>query len=100
MIVVCTGDFLLPGISSRESVRSICTEASGTSIHGLTRRGLLYSNSTISAAVGLLVAVLLQQLFNKDPNCTFIPMGIVRVAPEVVIQQLYNLCCCWSLSCC
>ena len=36
-------------------------------MQGLTRRGLLYSNSTISAAVGRLVAVRLQQLFSNDP---------------------------------
>ena len=52
--------FRTEGISSKESVLSTWTEAKGTSMHGEINRGLLESNSTISDAVGLFVAVMFQ----------------------------------------
>ena len=72
---------LTEGISSKESVLSTCTEAKGTSIQGEISLGLFDNSSTISEAVGLLVAVMFQQDFNKVSNWGLIPEGIVKVCP-------------------
>ena len=44
-------------VSREKGDLSICTEARGTSIQGLTTLGCFSSSSTISPAVGLLVGV-------------------------------------------
>ena len=56
--------FLCLCISSKWPDLSICTDARGTAIQGLTNLGLLYNSSTISPAVGRLVRVWLQQVRN------------------------------------
>ena len=66
-------------MSSSESVLSTWTEANGTSMQGEISLGLLDKSSTISEAVGLLVAVIFQQDFNRVSNCGLIPEGIVSV---------------------
>ena len=60
-------DFLGFVSTSVEFVSSGCTDASGTSIQGLRRRGLLYSSSTISAALGRSLGIWLQQMCSKWP---------------------------------
>ena len=54
------------GIISSESVLSIWTEARGTSIQGLTSRGLFPRTSAISDADGRLVGAISQQLCSKE----------------------------------
>ena len=49
------------GMNSNESVLSTLTQAKGTSMQGDIRRGVLDRSSTISDAVGLLVAHMCQQ---------------------------------------
>ena len=57
--------FLTDGISSRESVRSTCTDARGTSMQGEMRRVLFDKSSTISEAVGRFVGIMHQQDLSK-----------------------------------